>query len=94
MTPEQIQQLIGAAKLYPASVQKVGEETFAFAKESAQHYLIIVFDPKLPPMQRDNFSGEIQDMDVATAVKWCLPSHNNAEKLRALFPGLRHKPSA
>ena len=86
MTPEQIQQLIGAAKLYPASVQKVGEETFAFAKESAQHYLIIVFDPKLPPFQRDHFSGEIQDMDVSTAVKWCLPSYNNAQKLRALFP--------
>jgi hypothetical protein len=86
MTPEQIQEHIGSAKLYPDSVQAAGTETFAFVKDGAQHYLLIFFDPQQPSLHRDNFSGEIQDLHTELAVKWCLPSYANAAKLRALFP--------
>lgn len=85
MTSEHLQSLLGSARLYAQSVQLVGHETFGFARDGTQHYLVIAFDPRSPAMTRDNFSGEVQDLDEATAIKWCLPSRGNARKLRALF---------
>ncbi|MDF2441641.1 MAG: tagaturonate epimerase, partial [Abditibacteriota bacterium] len=85
MNGEQFQELLGGAQLYAQSVQHVGNETFGFARDGTQHYLVIAYDPRTPAMTRDNFSGEVQDLDEATALKWCLPSRGNARKLRALF---------
>jgi len=86
MTPEQIQPLLGSAQLYPQSVQNMGGEIYAFAKDGTQHYLLILFDPTTPAMTRGEFSGEVQDLNNSLAIKWCLPNYPNARKLRKLFP--------
>ena len=51
-----------------------------------QHYLLIVLNPQMPALHHSKFSGEVQDLDDTTAIKWCLPNRQNAEKLRVLFP--------
>lgn len=92
MSPEQLQSLLGKVNLYPQSIQQIGEETYAFAKDGTQHYMVIVFDPTGVPHTRDTFSGEVQDLDATTAIKWCLPSASNARKLRKLFPWTAPQP--
>jgi len=92
MTPEQIQPLIGSALLYPQSIQNMGGEVFCFAKDGTQHYLLIFFDPSTPAMTRNEFSGEVQDLDNSLAIKWCLPNYPNARKLRRLFPWTAPQP--
>jgi hypothetical protein len=92
MTPEHIQSLIGSTKLYPQSVQHAGNEIYCFAKDGTQHYLLIIFDPSELALTRDNFSGEVQNVDGNTAIKWCLPSPANARKLRQLFPWTAPQP--
>lgn len=84
MELDQLQSLAGV-QLFPQSLQHVGTETLCFAKDGTQHYLLIGFDPQVPSFVRDTFSGEVQDFDLNTAIKWCLPSHSNARKLRRLF---------
>ncbi len=85
-TAAEIEALLGGAKVYPRSIQHAGGEVLCFAKDAHQHYLPAIFNPQLPSFLRDNFSGETQDLTTTLAVKWCLPSHANANKLRALFP--------
>lgn len=77
---------LNGALLYPRSVQQAGGEVLCYAKDAHQHYMAAIFNPQLPPFLRDTFSGETQDLSETLAVKWCLPSHSNAKKLRALFP--------
>jgi len=86
MNLEDIQQLAGDAKVFPRSIRSVDGEIFAFAKHRMQHYLLIVFNPQMPALHHSKFSGEVQDLDTTTAIKWCLPNRQNAEKLRVLFP--------
>lgn len=92
MSPTQIQALIGSATLYPQSIQQVDQEIYCFAKDGHQHYLLIIFDPHILSPTRDTFSGETQDIDTTTAIKWCLPSRSNAVKLRRLFPWTAPQP--
>ena len=92
MTPTEFQLLLGDAKLYPNSLQEIGGETYGFAKDGTQHYMVIAFNPHEPPHSRNSFSGEVQDLDDATAIKWCLPGHGNARKLRVLFPWTAPQP--
>lgn len=86
MNIEQLQTLIGDAEIFPRSIRVVDGETFAFVKHRSQHYLIAVFNPQVPALHHSKFSGEVQDIDTETAIKWCYPQRQNAEKLRALFP--------
>jgi hypothetical protein len=85
-TAPEIEALLRGAQVYPRSVQAAGGELLCFAKDAHQHYLLAIFNPQLPPFMRDSFSGEVQDLSSAAAIKWCFPSHSNAKKLRALFP--------
>jgi hypothetical protein len=82
----QLQNMIGDAEIFPRSIRELDGETFAFAKHRMQKYLLIVFNPTLPALHHPKFSGEVQDIDPETAIKWCLPIRPNAEKLRKLFP--------
>lgn len=86
MTQDQLQTLVGDAEISPRSVRALDGETFAFAKHRLQKYLLIVFNPTLPALHHAKFSGEVQDIDAETAIKWCLPNRPNAEKLRQAFP--------
>jgi hypothetical protein len=86
MTLEHLQDLVGDAFVFPRSIRTYDGETFAFAKHRMQSYLIIAFDPQLPALHHAKFSGEVQDIDTNTAIKWCYPQRQNAAKLRALFP--------
>lgn len=86
MNLEDLQKLAGDAHIYPLSIREVDGETFAFGKHRMQHYLLIVFNPQMPALHHSKFSGEVQDLDTTTAIKWCLPNRQNAEKLRKLFP--------
>jgi hypothetical protein len=86
MNSEHLQTLLGAAHLYPQSVQNFNDETYALVNKNCQQYLVIAFDRATPVFARDNFLGEAQEIDFQTVVKWCLPSHENAQKLRELFP--------
>lgn len=81
-----IQQLLPSTQLFERSVKSAGGETYLWAKDAHQHYFLIGYNPQLPPFQRDTFSGEVQDFDAETAIKWCLPSAGNARKLRRVFP--------
>lgn len=83
---EDIQKLAADAHIFPLSIRSVDGETFAFAKHRMQHYLLIVFNPQMPALHHSKFSGEVQDLDDTTAIKWCLPNRQNAEKMRVLFP--------
>lgn len=85
MLLEELQALAPNTRLYPASLQRVGGETYIWAQDGHQHYLLIAHDPALPPFGRDTFGGEVQDFDAHTALKWCLPSHSNARKMRRFF---------
>jgi hypothetical protein len=86
MNQEQLQELIGDAPVFPRSIREMDGEIFAFVKHRTQHYLVIVYNPQLPALHHGKFSGEVQDLDSQTAIKWCYPQRQNAEKLRALFP--------
>ena len=79
-------------KLYPNSLQEIGGETYGFARDGTQHYLVIAFNPHEPPHSRNSFSGEVQDLTDHSAIKWCLPCHGNARKLRVLFPWTAPQP--
>lgn len=85
-TAAEIEAILGGATVYSRSIQHAGGEVLCCAKDAHQHYLLAVFNPQLPSFLRDNFGGEMQDASTTLAVKWCLPSHANAKKLRALFP--------
>lgn len=86
MTVQDIQSLIGDAKLYPRSIQHLSGETYCFVKDGMQQYMIILFDAGSLALTRGSFSGEEQPLDDGITIKWCFPDHSNARKLRRLFP--------
>jgi hypothetical protein len=85
-TVEAIEEWLRGTKVYPRSIQQAGGEVLCAVKDAHQHYLLAIFNPRMPPFLRDSFSGETQDLTETLAYKWCFPSHSNARKLRALFP--------
>lgn len=87
-----IQGLLPTTQLFERSARNAGGETYLWVKDAHQHYFLIGYNPQLPPFQRDTFSGEVQDFDAETAIKWCLPSAGNARKLRRVFPWTAPQP--